>query len=89
MKLTGENRSTRGKTCPSATLSTTNPTLTDPGSNPDLREERPEIILLSHGTAQPVSVALDLLYCLKSQAEKERYVWTCRLLKNDVMVQCH
>jgi hypothetical protein len=36
MKLTGENRSTRGKTCPSATLSTTNPTLTDPGSNPGL-----------------------------------------------------
>jgi hypothetical protein len=31
MKLTGENRSTRGKTCPSATLSTTNPTWTDPG----------------------------------------------------------
>jgi hypothetical protein len=26
MKLTGENRSIRGKTCPSATLSTTNPT---------------------------------------------------------------
>jgi hypothetical protein len=26
MKLRGENRSTRGKTCPSATLSTTNPT---------------------------------------------------------------
>jgi hypothetical protein len=33
MKLTGENRSTRGKTCPSATLSTTNLTWTDPGSN--------------------------------------------------------
>ena len=30
MKLTGENRSTRGKTFPSATLSTTNPTWTDP-----------------------------------------------------------
>jgi hypothetical protein len=30
MKLTGENRKTRGgKTCPSATLSTTNPTWTD------------------------------------------------------------
>ena len=28
MKLTGENRSTRGKKCPSATLSTTNPTRT-------------------------------------------------------------
>ena len=34
MKLTGENRSTRGKTCPSATLSTTNPTWTDPGIEP-------------------------------------------------------
>jgi hypothetical protein len=29
MKLTGENRSTRRKTCPSATLCTTNPTWTD------------------------------------------------------------
>ena len=36
-----------GKTCPSATLSTTNPTWTDPGSNPDFRGERPA----SHGTA--------------------------------------
>jgi hypothetical protein len=51
MKLTGENRSTRRKTCPSATLSTTNPTWTDPGSNPDLRGERPATNRLSHGTA--------------------------------------
>jgi hypothetical protein len=29
MKLIGENRSTRGETFPSTTLSTTNPTLTD------------------------------------------------------------
>jgi hypothetical protein len=47
MKLTGENRSTRGKTCPSATLSTTNPTRIDPG----LRDERPATSRLSHGTA--------------------------------------
>ena len=47
MKLTGENRNTRGKTCPSATLSTTNPTWTDPG----LRGERPATNRLSHGTA--------------------------------------
>jgi hypothetical protein len=33
MKLTGEYRSTRRKTCPSATLSATNPTWTSPGSN--------------------------------------------------------
>jgi hypothetical protein len=41
MKLTAENRSTRGKTCPSATLCTRNPTWTDPGSNPGFRGGRP------------------------------------------------
>jgi hypothetical protein len=46
MKLTGKNRSTRGKTS-SATLSTTDPTWTDPG----LRGERPATNRLSHGTA--------------------------------------
>jgi hypothetical protein len=51
MKLTGENRSTRRKTCPSATLSTTNPTWADPGSNPGLRGGRPTANRLSHGTA--------------------------------------
>ena len=51
MKLTGENRSIRGKTCPSATLSTTNPTRTDPGSNPNLRGERLATNRLIHGTA--------------------------------------
>jgi hypothetical protein len=51
MKLTGENRSTRGETCPSATLSTTNPTRTDAGPNPGLRGERPATNRLSHGTA--------------------------------------
>jgi hypothetical protein len=51
MKLTGDNRSTRGKTCPSATLSTTNTTWTDLGSNPGLRGGRPATNRLSHGTA--------------------------------------
>jgi hypothetical protein len=51
MKLTGENRSTRVKTCPIATLSTTNPAWTDKGSNPGLRGERPPTNRLSHGTA--------------------------------------
>ena len=50
MKLTGENRRTWGKTCPSATFSTTNPTWTEPGSNPGLRGERPATNRLSHGT---------------------------------------
>jgi hypothetical protein len=51
MNLTEENRNTRGKTCPSATLSTTNPTLTDPGSNPGLRDERSATNRLNRGTA--------------------------------------
>jgi hypothetical protein len=54
MKLAGENRSTRGKTCPSTTLSTTNPTWTDPGLNPSLRRERPATNRLRHGTAMLV-----------------------------------
>jgi hypothetical protein len=49
--LTGENRRTRRKTYPSATLSTTNPTWIDPGANPGLRGERPATNDLSHGTA--------------------------------------
>jgi hypothetical protein len=51
MILTGENRRTRRKTCPSATLSTTNPTRIDPGANPVLRGERPAANYLSHVTA--------------------------------------
>jgi hypothetical protein len=51
MKLAGENRSTRRKTCHIATLSTTNPTWTDPESNLVLRGERPATNRLSHGTA--------------------------------------
>jgi hypothetical protein len=50
MILTGENHRTRRKTCPSATLSTTNPTWIDPGVNPGLRGERPATDDLSHGT---------------------------------------
>jgi hypothetical protein len=41
---------------PSATLSTTNPTWIDPGSNPGLRGERPATNRLSHGTADDVQL---------------------------------
>ena len=51
MKLTGENRSTQGKTCPSATSSTKNSTWTDSESNPGLSGERPATNRLTHGTA--------------------------------------
>jgi hypothetical protein len=51
MILTGENWRTWRKTCPSATLSTTNPTWIDTGMNPGLRTERTVTNHLSHGTA--------------------------------------
>jgi hypothetical protein len=51
MLLTRENRRTRRKTCPSATLSTTNPIWIEPGANPGHRGERPATNDLSHGTA--------------------------------------
>jgi hypothetical protein len=52
MILTGKNRRTRRKTCPSATLSTTNPTWVDSGANQGLRGERAATNYLSHNTAQ-------------------------------------
>jgi hypothetical protein len=65
MKLTGENGSTWGKTCHSATLSTTNPTWTGPGSNPGLRGERQAINRLSHGTAYFRTLVVDGKIILK------------------------
>jgi hypothetical protein len=56
MKFTGENRHTGGKTCPSATLSTINPTWTDPESNTGL-----------HGGTQSYITGLNVHYHLKSQ----------------------
>jgi hypothetical protein len=47
---------TRRKPYPNATLSTTNPTWTDPGSNPGLRGVRPVANRLSHGTAIQLEV---------------------------------
>jgi hypothetical protein len=51
MKLTWENRSSRRKTSPGATLTTTNPTYSEPVLNPCLRGGRPATNRLSHGTA--------------------------------------
>jgi hypothetical protein len=57
-----ENRQLGEKTCPSATLSTTNPTWTDPGSNPGFRSERPATNRLSHGTAHTAGYSLTTSY---------------------------
>jgi hypothetical protein len=50
--MTRENRRTRGKTCPNATLSITNPTWTDLDMNPSLRGEKPATNHLSYGIAK-------------------------------------
>jgi hypothetical protein len=59
MMLTGKNRSTWRKTCPTATLFTTNPTSTELGSNPALRVERPAATPMSHCTAFKTKIDLN------------------------------
>jgi hypothetical protein len=54
MILAGECRRTRRETCPSSTLSTTNPTRTGSGANPGLRGKTPATNSLGHGTALPL-----------------------------------
>jgi hypothetical protein len=55
-----ENRRTRRKTCPSATLSNTDPTWTALGVNPCLQGKKPAINRLSCGMTEPVG-------CIKSR----------------------
>jgi hypothetical protein len=51
MKIGRGNRSTGRKPAPSATLSTTNPTWPDPGSNPGRRGGKSATNRLSYGVA--------------------------------------
>jgi hypothetical protein len=98
MKLTGENRRTRGKTCPSATLSITNPTWTDPGSNPGLRGRRPAANRLRHGTARTSNVTgrisvrdggkLSVLPVLRHRKlSTGLYMFTSNIIYNRVVTQ--
>jgi hypothetical protein len=54
------------KTCPSATLSTTNPTRLDPGLNPGHRRGKLATNRLSHGAAYPQITLQSFLKCCKS-----------------------
>jgi hypothetical protein len=66
MIFTGENQRTQRKIGPSATLSTTNPTWTEPG----LSGGRLVTNCLSHGTAFPRDVVSDN----KTRTQKERKI---------------
>jgi hypothetical protein len=52
MTFTGKNQVFRREACPSAILTTTNPTYIDQGANPGLRGDRVATNCLSHGTAE-------------------------------------
>jgi hypothetical protein len=59
------------KTCPSATLSTTNPTWIDPGANPGLRGERP-------ATARPIQFEINWMIVCFRFVDKT-FVWSTGL----------
>jgi hypothetical protein len=67
MKIGRGNRSTRKKTYPSATLSTTNPTWLDPGLNPGRRGGKPATNRFSYGAA----LSLVLVYSYESNRHKK------------------
>jgi hypothetical protein len=85
MVLTGKDRNIRRKTCPTATLSTINPTWIDLGSNPDLRGERPATIYLGHAKALPfINIPCPLRY-VPLRSVPFRYVTLCLL----IALLCH
>jgi hypothetical protein len=55
MTLTGENRRTRTKSCPRATLSTTNPTWTAPDTKSSLSGKKQALAM-----ARPILLIYDL-----------------------------
>jgi hypothetical protein len=67
------------KTCPSATLSTTNPTWLDPGSNPGHRGGKPVTNHLSNGTVLCVYGALLVVDALKVLCPKKSHLSWIRL----------
>jgi hypothetical protein len=75
MILAGENRRNRRQICPSATLSTTNPSCINPGANSELRGERPATNRLSDGTARPIQYAMAHMYCLKLSSVFGLWFW--------------
>jgi hypothetical protein len=67
------------KTCPSATLSTTNPTWPEPGANPGRRGGKPATNRLSHGAALP-NVMVVTAICSEGQRK------TMKTLKSAYLV---
>jgi len=73
--LTGENRSTRKKACPSAALCSTNLTRTDLELNPGHRGYRPAANRLSHGTTKVVEHLVHQQNYKLSTSQKTQYAF--------------
>jgi hypothetical protein len=88
--LTGENRRTLRKTCPSATLSNTNPIWIDPGANPGFRGERPATNDLSHGTALALCTAPtdNTTWCQDDTTNSECYFQTLFCIRLFYIYNC-
>jgi hypothetical protein len=73
MILTGENRRTCRETCLSATLSTTNPTWSDSGANPDLHSEGLATNHLHCGLAPKWMIVWSVVWNLKTLSNKYEF----------------
>jgi hypothetical protein len=83
MILAEDTRNIRRKFCPSATLSTTNLTWTDPGANPGFRVERPATNRLSHGMAYPNNTKLPVQIIVNMEMTAFWYLAPCSLVEID------
>jgi hypothetical protein len=70
------------KTCPRATLSTTNPTWPDPSSNPGRRGGKPATNRLSYGTALNIWDKQNWWLTLKADKEKQSGAFVCSNMRN-------
>jgi hypothetical protein len=83
MILTGGNRNTWLKTCPSTTFFTTKLAGTYPGSNPGLRWEKPATNPLSHETDFPFFFLIKVLfYPVFLYFRKRIYIWEVTIKLN-------
>jgi hypothetical protein len=76
------------KTCPGATLSTTNPTLPDPGSNPGRRGGKPATNRLSYGAAYNKTChdqkVVSIIICCPERLDI-KYTWMPSLIYQNVV----
>jgi hypothetical protein len=78
MTLTGGKVRTRRETCLSATLSSTNPTWTEPGANPGLSCDRPATNRVSKSKPEPYHGLCVMLGKEPGQAYISEGMWSSK-----------